>query len=131
MTSSPRSRHPDYLRAAQDFLAHHPRRSLVILITNFRDEDCGELHDALRLLRERHLVMVASLREKQIAELVQQAPTAANASDIASAHLFAETRARAFARLGGHHGLLVDAEPRRLGVELVNRYHSAKRAGVL
>ena len=27
--------------------------------------------------------------------------------------------------------LMVDAEPERLGIELVNRYHAAKRAGML
>lgn len=123
--------HPDYLRAAQAFLSRRPRHSLVIIITNFRDEDCGELADALRLLRQRHLVMVASLRERVIAELVAQPLTATTAVDIASAQLHAQARDDAFARLGGRHELLVDAEPRRLGIELVNRYHAAKRSGAL
>jgi uncharacterized protein (DUF58 family) len=127
----PAMTHSDYLLAAQTFLSRQPRRSLLIVITNFRDEDCGEMTDALRLLRQRHLVMVASLREQVIAELLAQPLSAATAADIASAHLHAQARGKAFARLGGKQGLMVDAEPRRLGVELVNRYHSAKRSGTL
>lgn len=127
----PTMTHPDYLRAAQAFLSRQPRHSLVIIITNFRDEDCGELADALRLLRQRHLVMVASLRERVIAELMAQPLSASTAADIASAQLHAQARDDAFARLGGRNELLVDAEPRRLGVELVNRYHAAKRSGML
>lgn len=122
---------PDFLTVARDFLARQPRRSLVILITNFRDEDCSELADALRLLRQRHLVLVASLRERVIAELAGQALGPHSAVEIASAHLLGEARDAALERLGGRHGLLVDAEPRQLGVELVNRYHVAKRAGMI
>ncbi|MDQ2639261.1 MAG: DUF58 domain-containing protein [Pseudomonadota bacterium] len=127
----PAMTHSDYLRAAQTFLARQPRHSLVIIITNFRDEDCAELADALRLLRQRHLVMVASLRERVISEMMAQPLSTATAADIASAQLHAQARDDAFARLGGRDELLVDAEPRRLGIELVNRYHSAKRSGML
>jgi len=123
--------HTDYLRAAEEFLARQPRRSLVMLITNFRDEDCDELKDALRLLRQRHLVLVASLRERTVGELANQAPTPANVPAIASAHLHMEARRRALVRLGGEHGLMVDAEPQRLGIELVNCYHATKRSGML
>lgn len=122
---------PDYLFVAREFLARQPRRSLVILITNFRDEDCMELADALRLLRQRHLVLIASLREKVISDLADQPLDAGSALEIASAHLLGQARDQALERLGGQHGLLVDAEPQRLGIELVNRYHVAKRAGML
>jgi uncharacterized protein (DUF58 family) len=127
----PAMTHSDYVRAAETFLSRQPRHALVIIITNFRDEDCAELTDALRLLRQRHLVMVASLRERVIGELINQPLSAATAADVASAHLHAQARDAAFARLGGQHGLLVDTEPGQLGVELVNRYHSAKRSGRL
>lgn len=129
--TQPAMTHSDYLRAAEEFLARRPRRSLVVIITNFRDEDCDELAEALRLLRQRHLVLVASLRERVVSELAEQPPTLATAAEIASAQLHLEARGLALARLGGRHGLLVDAEPQRLGVELVNRYHAAKRSGML
>ena len=129
--AQPAMSHSDYLRAAEEFLARQPRRSLVVIITNFRDEDCDELVEALRLLRQRHLVLVASLREQVVGELAGQAPTLATAAAIGSARLHQEARGLALARLAGKHGLIVDAEPQRLGVELVNRYHAAKRGGML
>ncbi len=49
-----------------------PKRALVIIVTNFRDEDSSELRHALRLLRSRHLVLLASLKEKVVRELITQ-----------------------------------------------------------
>ena len=65
----PTPTHSDYLTAAQDLLRRQRKRSLIILITNFRDEDASELGQALRLLRSRHLVLTASLRERVVREL--------------------------------------------------------------
>src|SRR5690606_8927446 len=68
----PTPTHSDYLSAAQELLRHQRKRSLVIVITNFRDEDANELGQALRLLRSRHLVLTASLREGIVGELMSQ-----------------------------------------------------------
>jgi uncharacterized protein (DUF58 family) len=123
----------DYVTAAQTLLARQRKRGLVIVITNFRDEDSGELASALRLLRSRHLVMLASLRERIVRELAEQplTPGSRVAFDVASAHLYEQARRDAFNRLAAHDALMVDAEPDRLGVELVNRYHAVKQAGLI
>ena len=72
--------------AAQQLLRKQRRRALVIVITNFRDEDASELGHALRLLRSRHLVLVASLRERIVGELMMQPlVTSESAVEIASA----------------------------------------------
>ena len=124
--------HSDYLGAAQALLREQHKRALVIVITNFRDEDGMELHHALRLLRSRHLVLLASLRERVVGELLSQPLTSgAAAIDIASAHLYEQSRRDAFNRLTARDALMVDAEPERLGIELVNRYHAVKRAGAI
>jgi uncharacterized protein (DUF58 family) len=52
------------------------------------------------------------------------------ALDFANAHLYEQARRDAFRRLAARDALMVDAEPERLGVELVNRYHAVKRAGM-
>jgi uncharacterized protein (DUF58 family) len=128
----PTPTHSDYLAAAQDLLRRHRKRALVIVITNFRDEDSSELGHALRLLRRRHLVMVASLRERIVRELAEQPIAIGDAPiEIASAHLYEQSRRDAFNRLAARDGLMVDAEPERLGIELVNRYHAIKRAGLI
>jgi uncharacterized protein (DUF58 family) len=128
----PTTTHTDYVQAARDFLARQQKRSLVVVITNFRDEDSVELQSALSILRQRHLVLVASLRERIVGELLATPLTSgANALDVASAHLHAQSRRDAFLRLAARDGLMVDAEPQQLGIDLVNRYHAAKRAGMI
>jgi uncharacterized protein (DUF58 family) len=126
----PTPTHSDYLAAAQDVLRRQQKRSLVIVITNFRDEDGTELRHALRLLRTRHLVLLASLRERIVDELIAQPLASAEAAvDVASAHLYEQSRRDAFNRLATSDGLMVDATPEQLGIALVNRYHALKRAG--
>jgi uncharacterized protein (DUF58 family) len=126
----PTATHSDYVAAAQRLLVRHPRRALVVVITNFRDEDSRELDQALLLLRSRHLVLLASLREQVVRELIGQPISGGDATiEIASAHLYDQSRRDAFLRLSARDALMVDAEPDQLGVELVNRYHAVKRAG--
>jgi uncharacterized protein (DUF58 family) len=128
----PTPTHSDYVAAAQELLRRHHKRALVIVITNFRDEDSTELGHALRLLRSRHLVLLASLRERVVRELIAQPLARESAAiEVASAHLYEQARRDAFARLSARDALMVDAEPERLGVELVNRYHAIKRAGLI
>ncbi len=128
----PTLEHSDYVVAAQQMLRHQHKRALVIVITNFRDEDSSELGQALKLLRSRHLVMLASLRERIVRELAEQPLVSTDAAlEAASAHLHEQSRRDAFNRLAARDALMVDAEPERLGVELVNRYHAVKRAGLI
>ena len=102
------------------------------MLTNFRDEDAAELEPALALLRSRHLVLLASLRERALRELAEQPlADAGRAVEVAGAHLFAQARRDAFRRLAARDALLVDVEPERLAAELVNRYRAVKRAGLL
>jgi uncharacterized protein (DUF58 family) len=126
----PTLNHSDYVLAAQRLLQRQRQRALVIVITNFRDEDAAELGHALTLLRSRHLVLVASVRERIVGELMMQ-PIADDQSavEVASAQLYEQARRDAFNKLADRDALLVDAEPDQLGVALVNRYHAVKRAG--
>ncbi len=124
--------HSDYLAAAQDLLRRQRKRALIVIITNFRDEDSSELRLALRLLRSRHLVMLASLRERVVAELASQPLSSGEAVlEVASAHMYEQACRDAFNRLAARDALMVNAEPERLGIELVNRYHAMKRAGTI
>jgi uncharacterized protein (DUF58 family) len=128
----PSPTHSDYVMMAQNLLRRHHKRSLVIVITNFRDEDSSELAHALKLLRSRHLVLLASLRERIVNEMISQPLATEDAPlDVGSAHLYEQSRRDAFNRLAARDALMVDAEPQRLGIELVNRYNSVKRAGML
>jgi uncharacterized protein (DUF58 family) len=127
----PTPTHSDYVAAARLLLQRQRKRALVIIITNFRDEDSIELATALRLLRRRHLVLLASLRERVVADLIRQPLSGGHVVDVAAAHLYEQARRDAFNRLATKDALMADAEPERLGVELVNRYHAVKRAGLI
>jgi hypothetical protein len=72
------------------------------------------------------------LREGVVRELIDQ-PLASqdSALDVGSAHLYEQSRRDAFNRIAAKDSLMVDAEPQRLGIELVNRYHAVKRAGMI
>jgi uncharacterized protein (DUF58 family) len=124
--------HSDYLSAAKDVLRRQRKRSLIIVISNFRDEDTPELRQALTLLRTRHLVLTASLRERVISQLISQPlKTRESLVEVASAHLHEQTRRDAFNGIAAKDGLAVDAEPDRLSIDLVNRYNAIKRAGLV
>jgi uncharacterized protein (DUF58 family) len=132
----PTPTHSDYLSAARDLLRRYGKRALVVLITNFRDEDSHEFSQAVTLLRSRHLVLPASLREQVVRELASQPIEHASADndpplEIASAHFYEQSRRDALNRMTAHHALVVDAEPERLGIELTNRYQGLKRAGLI
>ena len=124
--------HSDYTAAASALMSRHGKRALVVVVTNFRDEDSSELAHALELLRTRHLVLLASLRERAVSALADQPLGADEAPvEVASAHLYEQSRRDAFRRLAARDALMVDAPPERLGIELVNRYHAAKLAGLI
>lgn len=128
----PTPTHSDYVDVAQQLLRKQHKRALIIVITNFRDEDGTELRHALRLLRQRHLVLLASLRERILGELLSQPLASGDATiEVASAHLYEQSRRDAFNRLATRDALMVDAEPTHLGIELVNHYHAVKRAGLI
>ena len=128
----PQPQQADIRAAAATLMQRQRRRSLVVVLTNLRDEDADELAPALALLRTRHLVLLASLREVALREAAEQPLAGATAARrIAAAQGLEQARRDAFARLAARELLLVDSEPRELAAALVNRYHAVKRAGLL
>src|SRR5262249_28255577 len=62
----------DYTAAATRLMSRLRKRALVVVVSNLRDEDGSELASSLALLRRRHLVMVASLREAALDEALER-----------------------------------------------------------
>ena len=128
----PQAEHADLQAAATRLMRQQQRRALVVVLTNFRDEDAEETAPALALLRTRHLVMLASLREQSLGQAINQPMVDATAARrIAAAHGLDQARRDAFARLSARNALMVDSEPQALPAALVNRYHAVKRSGLL
>jgi len=123
---------PDYHLAARDVMRQLRRRALVILLTNLRDEDDETLLPALKLLRTRHLVVLASLREAIISRaLAARVDSFDRAVTHAAAAEYLAQRERTFRRIGASGAVCLDVEPERLAISLVNRYLELKREGRL
>jgi uncharacterized protein (DUF58 family) len=120
----------DYEHIAAECLSQRRKRGLVVMITNSRNEDAPELGASLALLRTRHIVILANLREEVVARIgAQDLTTPESALECAAALEYAHARDRLLKRLANSGVCTIDCEPGRLGVELVNRYRALKRSG--
>ena len=123
---------PDYLAAALDLMRQTRKRSLVVLLTNLRDEDDDTLVPALSMLARRHLVLVASLREPGLTA-TREHPVASfdDALAYAAASEYQYARQRSVARLRARGIETLEVTPAQLPIALVNRYWRIKRSGQL
>jgi len=122
----------DFGQAAENLMARWSRRALVIIATNLRSEDQAHFTAPLALMRRKHLVVVASLREKEVSvmeqPLVADLPTAVRFSAVLQYH---DERRQLLEKL--HQGgiLTVDAPAAELPIALGNLYVSIKKRGLL
>ena len=122
---------PDFAEAAGRLMSQHKRRSLIVVLTNLRDEDHQDLNPALRVLRQRHLVIVADLREvveKSAAEAAGNAPFDQALLEAGERwyHQQRRTATRQLRQLGVIH---LDVEPQDLPAALVSQYRQLKSSG--
>ena len=121
---------PDFLSATEDLHARLSKRALVVILTNLRDEDDSLLLPALRLLRRRHLTLLANLREPSLDRVARAgAPTFDDALTFGAAAEYLRTRDTTMVRLRQQGVEVVDGYPNELPRLLVNRYWEMKRAG--
>ncbi len=119
----------DYIQAAENALARHRKRSLVVLLTSFRDYD-QDLPVALRLLSTRHIVMLANLHESLIDRLyTTDADTAEQALSVLGIAKYIQERARVVAQCKGACKIVLESKPKDLPINMVNAYWSLKRSG--
>ncbi|HNP63430.1 MAG TPA: DUF58 domain-containing protein [Woeseiaceae bacterium] len=122
----------DYIAAATELTLKQRRRSLIIILSNAREEDSEELRIATNLLRRRHLVILASLRESALDEAL-----AHDVHSFDDAVLYAATNQYLDARRESHKllqagGVFVeDCLCAELPAAITNRYLAIKRAGLL
>lgn len=128
----PSSESPDYSKAATDLLIRHKKRSLVIILTNVRDEDTDDLLPAIQLLRKRHLVLLANLQEASINKTLEQpVDDLQSALKNSATQKYLQHRQATFDQLVSSGINIVDVNPDKLTVELINAYLGIKRSGVL
>ncbi|HCY83901.1 MAG TPA: DUF58 domain-containing protein [Desulfobacteraceae bacterium] len=131
-TLHPTTEAADYLSAAKSLATLQKKRSLVIILTNTRDEDFDDLLGAVKVLKKKHLVVLADLREKIIDETMAQ-----NVTDLDSAvlyHALTDYRERLNKnhRALSHHGIIsINTLAEALPARLVNEYLNVKASGKL
>ena len=122
----------DFVNVACECQSRLRKRSLVIMVTNLRDEDDLELDTALKLLSQAHLVLLTSLRERVLEDTVNgPIDTFTDALRVSAAHAYLKRRHETHRRLStrGIHSL--DALPEQLPIAMINRYLEIKSKGLL
>lgn len=122
----------DFAAGAERLQVHQRRRALVVLLTNLRGEDGSEVVSALRSLVGRHLVLLASLRERSV-EDARTHPVGrfSEALRFAAAEEYDRERREVMAQLGELGVLAVDVPAQELPLALARRYRGIKASGRL
>jgi len=121
----------DYIGVAEEAMAHHRKRSLIVLMTNVGEED-HDLAAALRLLRRRHVVLLANLREAALDQALNEPVDDLDGALNYGGALYHLARRRAMTQaLRAQVHLLIDARPAELPTRVVNGYWQIKRSGAL
>jgi len=122
----------DFSAAVRSLMIHQQRRALVVLLTNLRGEDASDLIPAAELLRLRHLVVLASLRESGVDALDQQpVDDLQSALRLGAASCYREERDQILQKLTASRILTIDEPAQNLPVALANRYLEIKARGEL
>jgi len=121
--------------AMEKALRHLNRRSFIIFISNFREEDGESLSWILPRINQRHLLLMVSFREKEAEDLAcRQTSTLKNDKKIletAAANSYLENRRRMYAKWE-HSGLLVlETSASHISSALINKYLNVKKSGKL
>ena len=128
----PRASASDHLKAATDLAARVRKRSLVLWVSNLRDDDDDELAEALQVLGKTHLVILASLRESVLdRRLDEPIVDLEGAVRVAAIHRYLEERRQSLRRFRAKGVRVIDCAPEQLPAALVNGYLSVKAAGLL
>jgi len=124
---------PSYTRAFEYIAANCKRRALVVVLTDLVDEEGSrELLASLKLLRPRHLPLVATIGDRDLNAAVRHTPESIGdlfTQSVAEEILFQrEAALRMVERLGG---LALDVTAATLAPTLLEAYIRVKERGLL
>jgi len=118
--------------ALEGALARLKRRTFIIMISNFREEDGESLSWILRRIHRRHLLLLVSLRETEAERIANRQPKGEEeVLETAAAFSYLSARRRLY-KTWEHMGLLtLECSSRELSSALINRYLEVKGSGLL
>jgi len=122
----------DFLEAAKNLTSRYRKRSLIIIISNIRDEDSEDLLAATRLLTKRHVVVIANMQEDFLSQTLNEPVQSFNqALNYCSTNTYMRERKKLHSHLQKSGVILVDALPSQLHTKLAHEYLRIKRSGIL
>lgn len=122
----------DYVAVAEKLSALQRKRSLVVLVTNSRDEDVDELLMAAGLIQQRHVLLLANIREAVVDALEgNDIGTLDDALTYAGLHQYLKHRQEVQQKIINRGVYSIDCVAEQLAVRLANSYLEIKRSGVL
>ena len=122
----------DFSKMSEDFMGYFPRRSLVVLLTNTRNEDFDGLYESISFLSKRHLVLFGNMREQALDDRLTDAVTSLDDALAYSGTVeYLQKRRRYRKYFENRNVFYVDENPKNFAAQVVNRYLDIKRAGVL
>ncbi|MDR1238708.1 MAG: DUF58 domain-containing protein [Treponema sp.] len=118
--------------ALEQALARLRRRTFIILVSNFREEDGESLSWILPRIQKRHLLLLVSFREEAAETLAARRPANPEETlETAAAFSCLAARRRLY-QSWEHLGLLtLETTPARVSSALINQYLMVKRSGRL
>jgi uncharacterized protein (DUF58 family) len=122
----------DFAEAASIILTRQRKRALVILLTNLRGEDAEDVLAAVMTLRQRHVVILATLRERSV-DRIRETPVQSfdEALLYGASQLYLQERRSLLERIRGTGAIVVDSTAPGLPVALANAYIQVKQSGKL
>lgn len=113
----------DYSEAAEMVMLHQKRRAMLVFLSNFRGEDANELIEPFKKLRQRHIVMLGNLREKEVERVRQEGvDDLEEAVRLAAVQHYLKSRKKVMQELKAFGVESVDVTSDQLPVALANQY---------
>lgn len=121
-------RETNHTLALSGLNARTPKRSLIIVFTDFVDTTSAELLvENIGILAKRHLVIFVTLRDPDLERKVEEAPETLNdMATLVSAHLSIKERQLVLERLARLGVTIVDAKPGQVTAQLITTYLDIK-----
>ncbi|MEO0774281.1 MAG: DUF58 domain-containing protein [Pseudomonadota bacterium] len=122
------SRETNHTLAMAGLNARTPKRSLIIIFTDFVDTTSAELLiENIRVLTKRHLVIFVTLRDPALEEMVHTAPESLdNVATLVAAGASLRERRLVLEKLHRLGATIVDAEPGQVTSRLISTYLEIK-----
>lgn len=121
-------RETNHTLALTELNARTPKRSLIIIFTDFVDTTSAELMiENIGILARRHLVVFVTLRDPELDRLADDAPESLDGvATLVSASQWVQDRRRVLERLSRLGVTIVDARPGTVTAQLISTYLDIK-----